>query len=771
MLLLLLLPVAARAQYIDGLPAASGVSGSDKVVICQGGSAGVPGTCTPRSAKASQLQNVTTYPNVQAVGCTGVAATDTAALASALASAAGASGGTVIQVHGQCQSTTSQSGTFTYPLSIQGDGPGVTTFTFTNATDGFAIQIGSGSSCGGGFVGNGFTIIRSPTSPTFGNTGLKVFSNPTTTCNNPFVPYTLSNIVVKGSSTSTGWNTGFSLIGLFNTYLSNLNTYSANNDGSDHGDCGIAIKGTATSAGALVTYSAGINIVNTVIQGGSTAYCVGPWVQGIQIVNGGSEANYNGVYWNGDATPVNALTTSDSPISTSTLHFSAMTVAPFLAGDFIAGTGVPTWTQMQSINYSTGDVSIGSVVTTADVPAGTTLQWTRRQGAENLSMTGTAVAATNRGVFLQDVGLVNLSNMTLLFNGSVGGWVGIDIESSPFVTITGNNCLAFGASNLDCMVINENGQAGTTPVSLTGNTMFGGTYLAQIEGGTANLTATGNSCSGCSVAARDVSGNSNSIGFNLTNGAPQGYFDSTGALNLGSPTASNGSLALDAANGNLVQIGFEQAGLATWNIGGKTDLVLGRYATPGTLTDIPLQIYRNGTTDSHGTFNGGDMLETHGITAATGLTSGLYTSSGATININSATSQGENLEYLWNSVAQWTIGIGSPGDMNIARYSGGTLADIPIVVFLTAKTTSGYTWNAGDVYALHSLRVGQVQYAQSWQPNALFTVSGLPSCASGNKGQFVPVSDANGPTYNSTLSGGGSAVVMALCNGSNWTAH
>lgn len=62
----------------------------------------------------------------------------------------------------------------------------------------------------------------------------------------------------------------------------------------------------------------------------------------------------------------------------------------------------------------------------------------------------------------------------------------------------------------------------------------------------------------------------------------------------------------------------------------------------------------------------------------------------------------------------------------------------------------------------------------SWtSPNQLpvTTVSSLPTCGSGQKGLMYAVSDATSPTYNGSLTGGGSSFVSALCNGSSWTAH
>lgn len=50
------------------------------------------------------------------------------------------------------------------------------------------------------------------------------------------------------------------------------------------------------------------------------------------------------------------------------------------------------------------------------------------------------------------------------------------------------------------------------------------------------------------------------------------------------------------------------------------------------------------------------------------------------------------------------------------------------------------------------------------------TVSGLPTCNSGNKGLRYDVTDASAPTWNGTLAGGGAVTVGALCNGTNWVA-
>lgn len=55
--LFLAFPSLASAQYYDGLPLASSVSQNDIFPVCQGGTAGRPGTCTTRRAPISLIQS------------------------------------------------------------------------------------------------------------------------------------------------------------------------------------------------------------------------------------------------------------------------------------------------------------------------------------------------------------------------------------------------------------------------------------------------------------------------------------------------------------------------------------------------------------------------------------------------------------------------------------------------------------------------------------------------------------------------------------------
>ena len=54
---------------------------------------------------------------------------------------------------------------------------------------------------------------------------------------------------------------------------------------------------------------------------------------------------------------------------------------------------------------------------------------------------------------------------------------------------------------------------------------------------------------------------------------------------------------------------------------------------------------------------------------------------------------------------------------------------------------------------------------------AVTTIGALPTCNSGMSAAAYYVTDANAPTWNATLAGGGAVKVLAVCNGTNWTAH
>lgn len=52
-----------------------------------------------------------------------------------------------------------------------------------------------------------------------------------------------------------------------------------------------------------------------------------------------------------------------------------------------------------------------------------------------------------------------------------------------------------------------------------------------------------------------------------------------------------------------------------------------------------------------------------------------------------------------------------------------------------------------------------------------FTVGALPTCTGPLQGAMAYVSDANAPTYNAAVAGGGTVSIPVFCTGGTWTAH
>jgi hypothetical protein len=82
----------------------------------------------------------------------------------------------------------------------------------------------------------------------------------------------------------------------------------------------------------------------------------------------------------------------------------------------------------------------------------------------------------------------------------------------------------------------------------------------------------------------------------------------------------------------------------------------------------------------------------------------------------------------------------------------GTTNNVPML--LVANNVTGLTINSDGTAKLTA-----------------FTVSGLPTCGSSQKGELAYVTDATAPTYRGALTGGGAVATPVFCNGSAWESH
>lgn len=59
--------------------------------------------------------------------------------------------------------------------------------------------------------------------------------------------------------------------------------------------------------------------------------------------------------------------------------------------------------------------------------------------------------------------------------------------------------------------------------------------------------------------------------------------------------------------------------------------------------------------------------------------------------------------------------------------------------------------------------------AQLLQAQNVFLFADLPTASSVNRGMTAQISDSNTTTWGANISGGGGSLVLAYCNGTNWT--
>ncbi|KWF26615.1 hypothetical protein WT56_00370 [Burkholderia pseudomultivorans] len=156
----------------------------------------------------------------------------------------------------------------------------------------------------------------------------------------------------------------------------------------------------------------------------------------------------------------------------------------------------------------------------------------------------------------------------------------------------------------------------------------------------------------------------------------------------------------------------------------------------------------NYTNNSDGFHNVVNVLGKQGGTTFNAATNVAYGTPAFTVNDTSG-SNAATVAFQSNGTTLWDVDKSAGNNFRIARYLSGTYTDNPISI---ANAT------------------GVVTFADGMQL-PVTTVAGLPSCGGTQKGMLYAVSDANSPSYNAALAGGGSASVPVYCNGSAWTAH
>jgi hypothetical protein len=138
-----------------------------------------------------------------------------------------------------------------------------------------------------------------------------------------------------------------------------------------------------------------------------------------------------------------------------------------------------------------------------------------------------------------------------------------------------------------------------------------------------------------------------------------------------------------------------------------------------------------------------------------------------TIENTSYTTSIVGLPYWFTNVGSGPCKLVTQGGQTFSGLAGATSITVPVggTVAVSAEPLgSAYTW-----HVLSFVQPSQVRYGTLSLPTT--TVASLPSCGAGQVGLLYSVSDAQSPTYNARVVGGGTASIPVFCNGTSWTAH
>lgn len=287
--------------------------------------------------------------------------------------------------------------------------------------------------------------------------------------------------------------------------------------------------------------------------------------------------------------------------------------------------------------------------------------------------------------------------------------------------------VAFSADPATGMYLPAAGQLGLTAAGalkadygLTNSGQWTFSPAVQLTNTGIALTAQGNVIVGGGVTSPQLTvGNaSTSTGTNLEIQGPSGTVRRTEYV-------SGTGLRWTAGTDNVAESGG--------NAG--TNWLLQRFDDSGTLLDSPIQVDR-----SSGRITLPDPL----LLGATGATNAV-------------------LKFLNTSTGSISV-VPPSGPLGSAVL---TLPDVTSTIASLAAQTFTGTQTFPDATAISSAGIA----LGAWlKPHAL-TVATLPTCNSGAKGETFSVTDASAPTYGATLTGGSTVFALAVCDGTNWTAH
>jgi hypothetical protein len=125
------------------------------------------------------------------------------------------------------------------------------------------------------------------------------------------------------------------------------------------------------------------------------------------------------------------------------------------------------------------------------------------------------------------------------------------------------------------------------------------------------------------------------------------------------------------------------------------------------------------------------------------------------------------LPYWITNVGSGPCRIVTQGAQTFSGQAGVTSITLPVggTAALSAEPLGGgFSW-----HVLSMVQPSQVRYGTLSLPTT--TVASLPPCTTAQAGLLYSVSDAQSPTYNAIVQGGGTLTIPVFCNGVHWTSH
>jgi hypothetical protein len=439
---------------------------------------------------------------------------DTAAVEAAVAALAASTTRYGLQVHGHCVMTKAVSQTLHTDVAISGDGPGATSFTFTQATDGFSFLLSHAGGHWGGIRLSGLSVIRGPGNPRQANTGISIIADPAAG-----VGYRgnsgLSDVFVGGNAQVSSWATGIDLQSVTNFPLRSVSVLGPLP--SDAGpDRGIAVSGSSR-----VMFAVQLDFTDSSVEGFSTGIFVTGYVQGIFVVNGAIIGNWRSIDWHGIGPGTTYAAAATTPPG-KPIVVSPTDAARLAVGMPVEGMGIAPASRIAALDAKTGQVTL-SPAPIGPVAGGQGITFHAYYVAEALNVTNSTFAAASRDIVDSWGAFVQVTNSSLLQSGShAPDWAAIDLEETNNNTIIGNNILGLFNGNENGIIINSLGGQGRAPSAVVGNVINGVTGAGiQIGGTVRNVVVTGNNVFAATAAVRSsrpdaISASANRLNDHLT---------------------------------------------------------------------------------------------------------------------------------------------------------------------------------------------------------------------------------------------------------------